>query len=99
MPFLKAGFNARNTKTGIFGWTRHARGNRRGFAVAELRRFVCGDYFWLGIGQRFLTWGECVVIGSRPEFYLPIRFQYGLAQCDVATRAERPDEHGWRFTA
>lgn len=64
MPFLKAGFNGRNTKTGIRGWTRHIAGKR--FAPAELRRFDSGDYFWLG--EHFLAWGENVVLGTRPEF-------------------------------
>ena len=64
MPFLKAGFNGRNTKTGIRGWTRHVAGKR--FAPAELRRFDSGDYFWLG--EHFLAWGENIVLGTHWGF-------------------------------
>jgi hypothetical protein len=91
MPFLQAGFNAHNTKTGIRGWTRNAAGNRHGFAPAELRRFDCGDYFWLGDGPRgaFLRWGEQIVLGSWYEFTLPHEHQWNLPQCDLDTRRER----------
>jgi len=91
MPFLRAGFNPRNTVTGIRGWTRPL--NRRSaFAPAELRRFACGDYFWLGMGKaaRFLVWGETVVLGSWWEFDLPWEYQNGLAHCNVVTREEHP---------
>lgn len=84
MPFLRAGFNARNTDTGIRGWTRQARGGR--FALAELRRFGCGDYFWYG--ARFLAWGEQVVLGTWRAFDLPWAYQNGLGHCDIATREE-----------
>lgn len=84
MPFLKAGFNGRNYKTGIRGWTRPARGGK--FAPAELRIFECGDFFWLG--DRFLAWGENVVLGSHWGFDLPWQYQEGLARCDLDTRRE-----------
>lgn len=91
MPFLQAGFNARNSNTGIRGWTRHVRGSI--FAAAELRRFACGDYFWLGERRgkgSFLVWGEYVVLGSHHSFDLPHEFTYehGLARCDIDTREE-----------
>lgn len=86
MPFLQAGFNGRNYKTGIRAWTRHVRGSS--FAPAELRYFECGDFFWLG--KNFLSWGECVVIGTHWCFDLPHEFTYehGLAHCDLVTREE-----------
>ncbi len=88
MPFLRAGFNARNVDTGIRGWTRHVSGSQ--FAIAELRRFQCGDFFWYG--RRFLVWGENVVLGSRREFELEHEHCYepGLSHCDLATRQEHP---------
>lgn len=95
MPFLKAGFNARNTDTGIRGWTRHVRGKQ--FAPAELRRWQCGDYFW--IGERhgkgtFIVWGEFVVGGSHYGFDLAWEYQNGLAHSDIDTREETP-AWGW----
>lgn len=84
--FLQAGFNARNHDTGIRGWTRHVRGNRGGFAPAELRRFVCGDYFWYG--ARFVVWGEQCVLGTHHGFSLPWEYQERLPQCDLDTREE-----------
>jgi len=66
MPFLKAGFNARNFVTGIKGWTRPASGGR--FQPAELRRFESGDYFWYGVRRGFLARGEACVLGTWPEF-------------------------------
>lgn len=90
MPFLRAGFNPGNTKTGIFGWTRPVDGRRR-FAPAEFRRFDSGDYFWLGIRRpQFLAWGETVVLGSHWGFDLAWEFQNGLAHCDLDTREEHP---------
>lgn len=87
MPFLQAGFNARNRDTGIRGWTRHARGGT--FAPAELRQFHRGqDFFWYG--EHFLTWGEFVVLGSHYGFELPWEYQNGLAHSDVETREEHP---------
>lgn len=89
MPFLQAGFNAGNFKTGIRAWTRHVRGGT--FAPAELRRFDCGDYFWLGLRRHaFLVWGEFVVIGTRREFDLKHEWSYepGLPHCDIDTREE-----------
>lgn len=64
MPFLKAGFNGRHVDTGIRGWTRHVEGNR--FAPARLIRFEKGDRAWHG--ERFLAWGEQVVLGTWPAF-------------------------------
>lgn len=57
MPFLQAGFDARNRVLGIRAMTRHERGPR-GYKPAELRIFVSGDYFWYG--ANFLSWGEHV---------------------------------------
>lgn len=57
MPFLRAGFNARNRDTGIRAWTRALRGST--FAVGELRQFQCGDFFWYGDRPKlgaFLVW-------------------------------------------
>lgn len=88
MPFLKAGFNGANYKTGIKGWTRPERGGK--FAPAELRQFECGDYFWLGVRHGFVAWGECVVLGSWYEFDLPWEYQNGLAHCVIETREEVP---------
>lgn len=94
MPFLKAGFSARNRDTGIRGWTRHVTG--RTFAPAELRRFACGDLFWLGERmvkgemRSFLVWGDEVVIGSRPEFSLPMEWQHGLPQSVIPSPERRP---------
>lgn len=58
MPFLAAGFNARNRDTGIVAWTSRGGPPR----PAALHCFACGDYFWLGIERRrpFLTWGDKV---------------------------------------
>lgn len=98
MPFLKAGFNARNRDTRIRGWTRHVNGGQ--FAAAELRRFRCGDLFWLGErivkGEllNFLVWGEQVVLGSHWGFDLPWEFQNGLAHSVIETREERP---AWKW--
>ena len=91
MPFFQAGFNARNRDTGIRGWTRHARG--RQFARAELRRWQCGDFFWIGDRPgkgTFIVWGEFVVLGSHYDFDLPHEFSYehGLPRCDIDTREE-----------
>lgn len=91
MPFLRAGFNARNRDTGIRGWTRHVDGKQ--FAPAELRRFQCGDFFWLGERPKlgtFLVWGEQVVMGSHWHFDLPHEwsYEYGLPHCDLDTREE-----------
>lgn len=83
MPFLQAGFNGRNYRTGIKGWTRPARGGR--FAPAELRLFECGDFFWYG--ARFLAWGEQVVLGSW-GIDLPWEHQHGLPRSDIETRRE-----------
>ena len=89
MSFLKAGFNARNQKTGIYAWTRPVDGGK--FALAELRRFDSGDYFWLGVGKHaFLAWGHTCVFGSRPEFNLPRHWQDGLPQSAYPTPARRP---------
>lgn len=90
--FLQAGFNARNRRTGIVGWTRHVRDPQRRFAAAQLRRFACGDYFWMGETPRgtFLAWGECVVLGSFYGFDLLHEWTYepGLPHCDLDTREE-----------
>lgn len=89
MPFLRAGFNPGNWKTGIRGWTRPLQG-RRSFAPAELRRFDCGDYFWLGIKKpAFLAWGDYVVLGSW-GIDLAWEYQNGLAHSDIETRKEHP---------
>ena len=91
MPFLRAGFNARNRDTGIRGWTRHVNGSQ--FAVAELHVFQCGDFFWYGERQKlgaFLVWGEQVVLGSHWIFDLPWEYQNGLAHSDLDTREEHP---------
>lgn len=100
MPFLKAGFNARNRDTGVRGWTRHANG--REFAPAELRRFQCGDFFWLGDRPKlgsFLVWGELVVMGTHYGFDLPYEFQHALPKCDLESRAVYLPETGWRKAA
>jgi len=97
MPFLQAGFNAANYKTGIRGWTRHVRDDKRRFAPAELRRFDCDDYFWFGErrdGTGFVSWGECVVLGSHWAFDLPWEYQNGLAHSDLETREEHP---AWKW--
>ena len=90
MPFLKAGFNARNRDTGIRGWTRHVNG--RVFAPAELRVFLNGeDFFWFGERPKlggFIVWGERVVLGSW-GIDLPAEHQWNLPQCDIETRRER----------
>lgn len=94
MPFLRAGFNGRNAVTGIMGWTRPLNG-QRGFAVAELRRFSCGDYFWFGVRRpSFVAWGEQCVLGSHWGFDLPWEYQNGLAHSDLATREEHP---AWKW--
>lgn len=90
MPFLRAGFNARNRDTGIRGWTRNAAGGR--FALAELRVFACGDFFWYG--ARFLAWGEQVVLGTWNDFELDWHYQHGLAHCVIDTR-EEVEAWGW----
>lgn len=92
--FLQAGFNGRNYRTGIRGWTRHVRDEKRRFRPAELREFVCGDYFWHGRhpdGGGFMAWGEQCVLGSWHGFDLPWVYQEGLAHCDVETRKEHPE--------
>ncbi len=94
MPFLRAGFNARNVVLDIFGWTRPHGTNRSHFAPAELRRFDCGDYFWLGLRKpQFLAWGEQCVFGSW-GFDLPWEYQNGLAHCDLDTREQVP---AWKW--
>lgn len=60
--FLRAGFNARHRRTGIFGWTRPLEGGK--FAAAELVQFTAGDYAWWSVANRFLTWGERCVFGT-----------------------------------
>ena len=77
--FLRAGFNARNHDTGIRGWTRHVRGAK--FARAELRRFSSGEYFWYG--ERFLSWGDAIILGTHWSFDLPWEWQHGLPQCEL----------------
>jgi hypothetical protein len=84
MPFLQAGFNGRHFTTGIRGWTRHIDGKSK-FAPAELIRFEAGDYAWHG--KRFLSWGECVVLGSW-AISLAWEYQNQLPQCDLVTREE-----------
>lgn len=78
MPFLKAGFNARNRDTGIRAFTASTTA-RTGFKPAELRCFDCGDYFWLGVRKpSFLAWGENVVIGTYLKGYVESRGGWGL---------------------
>jgi hypothetical protein len=91
--FLQAGFNGRNYRTGILGWTRHVRDPKRRFLPAQLRQFECGDYFWHGDhpdGGGFMSWGEQVVLGSFYCFDLPHEWTYepGLPHCDLDTREE-----------
>lgn len=57
--------NARNHDTGIRAVTRHERGNKRGWAPAQLRVFACGDRFWYG--GNFLAWGENVYFRNLME--------------------------------
>jgi len=97
VPFLRAGFNAHNTITGIMGWTRPP--ERPGqFAVAQLRRFDCGDYFWYGRHRRhgaFLVWGEQAVIGTHWGFDLPMEWQCGPAsRIDDRYCGWRPEQIG-----
>ena len=88
MPFLKAGFNARHVRLGIFAWTRAVTGKR--FEPAQLIRFEGGDLAWLGLEERFLAWGEQCVIGTRPEFDLPDEWQFGLPQSQIRSAERRP---------
>lgn len=100
MPFMRAGFNFRHKSTNVFGWTRPVNGKR--FALAELIRFTpSGDLAWIDAADKpkFLAWGEQVVIGSRPEFDLPMEWQHGLPQSalnmkpkprSLATKLELP---------
>ena len=100
MPFLRAGFNAKHRRTGIFGWTRHVCGTK--FEPAQLIQFtprpgavVTGDYAWHGkrvrSGEEFLAWGEQVVLGTWSTFKLAPEHQEGLPQSkipDVPPRLE-----------
>jgi crossover junction endodeoxyribonuclease RusA len=90
MPFMRAGFNFRNKSTNVFGWTRPANGRR--FALAELIRFASGDLAWIDAAAkpRFLAWGDQVVIGSRPEFDLPMEWQHGLPMSVIPSPERRP---------
>lgn len=76
MPFTRAGFNARHRRTGIVGWTAAVRGSR--FEPAQLIRFQCGDFAWLGVAERFLAWGEQVRLRTHLAFNnLPFACLYG----------------------
>lgn len=89
--FLQAGFNGRNYRTGISGWTRHVRDEKRRFRPAQLREFECGDFFWTGKhpdGGGFMAWGEEVVLGTHYGFELAWEYQNQLPQCDIETREE-----------
>lgn len=87
--FLQAGFNFRHRATGITAWTRHIRDERKRFAVAQLVVMRSGDLAWLGAGDKFLVWGDQVVIGTWPEFDLPREWQDGLAQSPYPTPKRR----------
>jgi len=88
MPFLKAGFNARHRRTGIKGWTRHVDGKR--FEPAELIVFECGDFAWLGIGERFLAWSEKVVLGTRLDLPWDWPSDEELASSKLPVHGTRP---------
>lgn len=64
MPFLRAGFNARNRALGIYAWCRPA-GTREPARWCELRVFKSGDYFWLDELGRYLIWDDQVQILPR----------------------------------
>lgn len=87
--FLRAGFNFRHRQTGIVGWTRHVRDERRRYAVAHLIVMRSGDMAWLGAGDSFLVWGDQVVFGTWPEFDLPREWQDGLPQSPYPTPKTR----------
>ena len=80
MPFLRAGFNARNRKTRIRAITRPAEGLARQ-APAELRQFECGDYFWFG--QKFLAWGESCRFMTWPGLGLPASVTWSLESSPI----------------
>lgn len=86
MPFLKAGFNPNHRRIGVMGWTRAVTGKR--FEPARLIQFQGGDFAWLGLEERFLAWGEGVVLGSHWGFDLPWEYQLDLPRCDLETRRE-----------
>lgn len=78
----RAGFNR---DTGIRAWTRRLSGGR--FALAELRVFASGDWFWLV--NKSVAWGDKVVIGSWSEIDLPRQWQDGLPQSPYPTPKTR----------
>lgn len=82
MPFLRAGFNARNIATGIMAWVLPRSGGRY-WEAAELRRFECGDHFWYG--RSFIAWGECCAFRTHEQIRLPWKHQYGLPQSELAS--------------
>lgn len=85
--FLRAGFNGRHRSTGIRGWTRHVEGKR--FEPAELIQFLPGgDYAWHG--DRFLAWGEQVVLGTWRAFDLLDEWQFDLPQSPVELKLRVP---------
>lgn len=86
MPFLKAGFNPNHRRIGILAWTRAVTGKR--FEPARLIQFQAGDFAWLSLAERFLAWGESVVLGSHWGFELPWEYQNGLGHCDVDSHEE-----------
>lgn len=92
MPFLRAGFNAKHRRTGIFAWTRPASGGR--FDCAELIEFTAGDLVWYvkrGRHGDVLAWGEQCVFGSWRDFDLKPEWQEGLEQSKLnMARQERP---------
>jgi hypothetical protein len=85
--FLQAGFNPAQRRTGIRGWTRHVRDQRRRFLPAELRQWASGDYFWrVPVG---VAWGEQCVLGSYHAFSLPWYHQDYLPACTLDRRHQR----------
>lgn len=83
--FTRAGFNDNARPTDIWAFTVNARGNRGGFAPAQLWRHESGDLFWHGRG--FVAWGEGVHIATLIDRDLGNRIckrlagGWGLPQC------------------
>lgn len=89
MPFLRAGFNPNNTATGIRAWTSSVHGNARGWQLAELRIFDCGDRFWYRKRRpgAFLAWGETCRFRDLLPIHVDLRRSYKRMACRLDTRA------------
>ncbi|MDP2622090.1 MAG: hypothetical protein Q8P46_18260, partial [Hyphomicrobiales bacterium] len=59
------------------------------FEPARLIVFEGGDFAWLGIGERFLAWGDQVVLGSY-GIELPEEHQFGIPMSEIRYAERAP---------